>query len=305
MTGALNDAALDWAVRVADPEFAAWDDFMAWLEGGAGRAEAYDAAVATLALAEAQVAALASPRPEAIPEEVAPMRRRWIGAALAAALVGAVGLNLWNDRARPYVIETPAATQRTLALADGSEIVLAGGSSVELDRNDPRVASVVRGEMLFRVRHQAANPFRVRVGDLRLVDLGTVFDVKRDARVTRVAVSEGTVMVDPDGAALRLDPGQAVVASGNGLQRLTIDPADVGGWREGRLAFDDATLAEVAADLSRHLARPIAVDPAIAGRTFRGTLDVRDAGADPQVLGSLLGVRVRQRDGGWILEPRG
>ena len=48
---------------------------------------------------------------------------------------------------------------------------------------------------------------------------------------------------------------------------------------------------EVAADLSRQLARPVAVDPAIANQTFRGTLDMRRIVNDPAQLGPLLGVR--------------
>lgn len=300
----IDDNALGWAIRVADPEFADWDGFTLWLEADPARAECYDAAVAALAEAEQRVAATPSPAPVEDFVRRSSLRPRWAGAAVAAALVGAIGLGVWTERARPYAVETAAGGQRTVELPDGSEIVLAGGSRVELDRAEPRFAAVTRGEMLFRVRHDAARPFRVRVGTLEMTDLGTVFDVKRGDQATRIAVAEGAVMVDPDGAALRLDPGQAVLATGTRLQRLTVEPASVGGWRDGWLAFDGATLAEVASDLSRHLARPVTVAPAIAGRPFRGTLDVRRIGGDPVLLGNLLDVRVRQHDGGWTLEPR-
>lgn len=303
--GGRNDA-LDWALRVADPDFADWEAYTAWLEADPANAAAYDAAVQALADAEQRVAAVP---PTPVVAQPAPRRHwhgaRWAGAAMAAAVVGAVGLNLWSDRAQPYVVETVAGQQRTVPLADGSQIVLAGGSRVELDRAQPRFASVTRGEILFRVRHDDRHPFEVRAGKLEMTDLGTVFNVKLAGSVTRVAVAEGAVMIDPKGAALRLDPGQAVVASGTSLQRQTVEPADVGAWRDGWLAFDGATLVEVAADLSRQLACPVSVDPAVAHQTFRGTLDMRRIGNDPALLGPLLGVRVRMRDGGWILEPRG
>ena len=45
-------------------------------------------------------------------------------------------------------------------------------------------------------------------GDLKLVDVGTVFEVLATAHETRVFVSEGAVMADPDGARLKLGAGQ-------------------------------------------------------------------------------------------------
>lgn len=110
-------------------------------------------------------------------------------------------------------------------------------------------------------------------------------------------------MVDPEGAGMRLDPGQAVVAQDGTLDRRTVEPSEVGSWREGRLAFDDAPLSEVASDLSRELGRRIVVAPSIARRTFRGTLELGTLRDSPALLGELLGVRIRQRDGSWTLEP--
>jgi transmembrane sensor len=300
--------AMDWALRMGDAD-ADWDAFTLWLEGDGGRAERYDRAALMLAEAEAAVAAVpATPFAANDVEPAAPPPRRaagrWIGGAVAAALVGAVGLGLWREGPAPYAVATAAGEQRTVALADGSSIVLGGGSRVRLDRGDLRVATVERGEVLFRVRHDAARPFAVQAGGLRLVDLGTVFDVKLAAGRTRVAVAEGAVMVDPGGAALRLAPGQAAVAEGSTLRRYSVEPAEVGSWQDGQAAFDDASLDEVAADLSRQLGRPIHAAPEVARRTFRGTLDVRALKDRPALLGELLDVAVRQEADGWTLDAR-
>ncbi|WP_445193674.1 FecR family protein [Sphingomonas sp. Tas61C01] len=292
-----RDEAVDWVVRMAEPD-ADWDAFTAWLEADPARAERYDRAATALA----DAATIVSAAPVAPVSVVAPRPRRWIAGALAAALVGAVGMGVWTQAPRPYTVETAAGEQRTVTLGDGSSVLIAGASRVRLDRHDPRVAAVERGEMLFRVRHDAARPFTVEVGDLRLVDLGTVFDVKSVGGRTRVAVAEGAVMVDPDGAAMRLDAGRAMLADGATIQRLAVDPAEVGGWRDGRLAFDGAPLSEVAADLSRQLGRQVVAAPAVAARPFRGTIDTRSIGGDPRLLGRLLGVEVRPAAGGWVLE---
>lgn len=296
----IDDEALDWALRMAEPD-ADWDAFLAWIEGDATRSDRYDRAVTMLD--DAASALAAAPVAVAAPI-VRPSRRRWIGGAIAAVLAGAIGLGVWTQAPQPYVVATAAGEQRIVALADGSSVVLAGASTVRLDHRDPRVATVERGEMLFRVRHDAARPFAVQVGALRLVDIGTVFDVKLADGRTRIAVAEGAVMVDPDGAALRLDAGQAAIAEGKTLERRTVAAADVGGWRDGRLAYDDAPLAEVAADLSRQTGRRVVAAPDIAARTFRGTLDVATVKERPALLGTLLGVTVRQDAEGWTLEPR-
>ena len=142
----------------------------------------------------------------------------------------------------------------------------------------------------------------MQAGSLALVDLGTVFDV-RLGQQTRVAVAEGAVMVDPKGAALRLDAGQAVTVDGHRLLRADVPPDEVGGWREGRLAFDGAPLGMVAQDMSRFLPRPVTVAPP-SRRVLPGTIDLDAVRRDPAVLGPLMDVRVRRAASGWMLEPR-
>ncbi len=304
-TNSVDTVALDWALRMADPANADWDAFTDWLEADSGHAERYDRAAATLLEAEEALAA----QPEAaapIVIEPEPVRRyplRWIGGAMAAALIGTIGVTAWQDRPQPYAVETAAGETRRVPLSDGSSVTLAGLSRVELDRAEPRRAVLARGEALFQVRHDARHPFVVQAGRLELIDLGTVFDVRMGGQ-TRVAVAEGAVMVDPEGAALRLDAGQAVAVDGDRLVRSTVQPEEVGGWREGRLAFDGAPLSLVAEDVSRFLARPVTVAPAIATRPFRGTIDLQAVRRDPAVLGPLMDVTVRRAATGWMLEPR-
>ncbi len=301
----VDTVALDWALRMADPANADWDAFTDWLEADSGHAERYDRAAATLLEAEEALAA----QPEAaapIVIEPEPVRRyplRWIGGAMAAALIGTIGVTAWQDRPQPYAVETAAGETRRVPLSDGSSVTLAGLSRVELDRAEPRRAVLARGEALFQVRHDARHPFVVQAGRLELIDLGTVFDVRMGGQ-TRVAVAEGAVMVDPEGAALRLDAGQAVAVDGDRLVRSMVQPEEVGGWREGRLAFDGVPLGLVVEDVSRFLARPVTVAPAIARRPFRGTIDLEAVRRDPAVLGPLMGVTVRREATGWMLEPR-
>lgn len=300
--------AYAWAIRTSDPTFDDWAGFQIWLAADPANAERYDA----ILLSVEQAAASISTQPRA-PAQMAvarpsASRRRgalpMVGAGVAAALIGAVGLSLWNGRPQEYAVVTPAGETRAIQLADGSRVTLAGGSRLQLDRAEPRSVTIETGTALFQVKHDARSPFVVRATGMKIVDLGTVFDVTHEAGVTRVTVGEGEVMVDPTGPAVRLTPGQGVRLEAGRLRRQQIVAADVGRWRDGVLSFDDATLGEVAAALSRTLKHPVTVTPAVSGIRFQGTLEAARIAHNPQLLGRLLGVRVIQAEAGWRLEPR-
>jgi transmembrane sensor len=76
-----------------------------------------------------------------------------------------------------------------------------------------------------------------------------------------------------------------------------------GGWRQGRLAYDDAPLAEVVADLNRYGRRPLAVgSPAAARLKVTAAFDVAQADRFVAELPRVLPVRlVSDGHGGRIL----
>ncbi|WP_426162789.1 FecR family protein [Sandarakinorhabdus sp. DWP1-3-1] len=306
-----NDAALDWVIRLRDPDFEGWEAFEAWLAADPANADAYQA----MAVADADIARVvaAVPRPAApararplasIMPPRRPVSRRWFGAAIAASVAAAAGFAVLQSRPEPYVIKTPAGMPRSIVLADGTRADLNGGTRLLFDRREPRRAELAQGEVVFTVVHDAAQPFRVVVGEATLLDVGTVFNVARSGPLTTVAVSEGAVVFNPDRDAVQLPAGRTLRAvDGAGTVTVAEAPtATMGSWRQGRLFYDGAPLSEVAADLSRNLGLVITADPAIAGRPFRGVIALGNRqAAPPPGLGPLLGVRVVQDGKTWRL----
>ncbi len=301
----LNDQAIAWVVRVNDPAFADWDGFAAWLGESPAHAEAYHA----LAAAEAEMVDMlaAAPSIPVIPEEPAQARPRWrpwAGAAIAASLVAVVAYRAQEPATAPRIYETAPGMQRTIDLADGSRVILNGGTRLVVDGDDPRSATLERGEGLFAVRHDAAHPLRVAVGGATLTDIGTAFNIVREAKATRVAVAEGAVEWKREGGAVRLDAGQRLQAEDGAasVQVGTVAADSVGGWSRGQLSFDGARLADAAADLSRSLGAPISVAPAIAERPVRGVIRL-DGGTDAVVprFAGLMGLRASREGVGWRL----
>jgi transmembrane sensor len=293
----IRERALEWAVRAGDPEFTDWDAFTAWLEQSPAHAWAYDEVAA--AVADGADLALLAPAAanDDVPTAHPLVRRRWAMGALAASLALVVGLGVWQGGDGHYSVQTAPGETRTLALADGGSVVLSGGSRIELDKKDHRFARLESGQALFTVTHDAANPFAVEVGDDRLVDAGTVFDVELDAGHMQVAVSEGLVVFNPGKQAVKVSPGHRLSkrAGGRGYELAAIDPDEVGEWREGRLTFEDAPLAAVAERLSRITGIAFRAK-SNSGGAFSGSLLIAPLRNNPQSLGPLLGVTVR-RDG--------
>src|SRR5207247_1891264 len=153
-----------------------------------------------------------------------------------------------------------------------------------------------QGEALFEVAHDADHPFTVHLGDARLVDLGTRFDVVRSASGTEIAVAEGAVRYDVADRQVALAPGDMLRVSADGrvATKGRVPVGQVGTWREGRFVYSGAPLSRVAADLSRYTGRPVTAAPDIAAQPFRGVISISDP-RDLQPLGPLFGARIDRR----------
>lgn len=301
----MSDEAIDWAVRVSEPAFEDWEAFTMWLEADPAHGEAYEAA---LAASEAADPVLAS-RPAVAQTRMArtPSRRwGWLGAGSTALAASVAGLIAWTSaapRTDPYLIETAPGSRQQVAVG-GVKILINGGTRIWLDHRNPRVATIERGEALFDVLHDVAHPFTVHVGDTELQDVGTRFDVTRDARQMRVAVAEGAVLFNPGREGVRIDAGKALSIDGGGrtAELQPIATQTVGGWREGRFAYVATPIATIAADLTRSTGIGFAVDPGVATMPFTGVVSYNDdRKAFLAELGPLLGVRIAPREGRWII----
>ncbi|WCT72216.1 FecR domain-containing protein [Sphingomonas naphthae] len=297
------DAAALWVARSRDPAFADWAGLMAWLEAHPTHNAAYEAALDTHDAAGAVTGAVPTPRPLPAPRRSA-WRRYAIG-SLAAAIAVAVAVPSLMPADTTYRIATAPGQQVQRTLPDGTRIALNGGTTLTLDRSQPRWARLDRGEAVFAVVHDPLAPFEVATGQVVIRDVGTTFNIQRDARGLRVAVAEGEVLYDPAGVAVALNAGRSLRASDSSrlVEVSDVDAGAVGAWRSGRLLYRSADYATVAADIARSTGRPVFADPSTSGRRFTGGITLR--GTPPAVLKrqleALLGVKVVPSGGGWRL----
>lgn len=317
MTGARDTIFAEAAAWHAASETDAmdWDGFTRWLETDPRHRKAYD----EVALADMRLQELAPAmeRPVAADNDLAaddawdePAQRprhiwRWVGGAVAAALVALLAVPQFVA-VRPQLYATEG-TSRTIALGDGSEVVLAPYSRLRVTDGATRMA--LSGGAWFDIEHDPDRPLTIAAGDLTIRDIGTQFDVQETAGQVRVAVAEGRVHVTSPTltAAVSLLAGEALTydPDGTGTRVGTARAAEAGTWRDGRLTYDNAPLSLVAADLSRYAGVKLAVDPRLQNRKFSGTLIVRDGEKTLQDLSRLMGIGLAVDDGGYRLVPVG
>lgn len=312
--GTVLEEAIAWHLRLADAGADDWPPFIAWLEASPDHAATYDA----LAAEDAALTAALGPGdwlPRSDLDEDARPDRWWghwrwgvggVGAAIAASVTFLLlPVETPDD---PLVLQTAPGVRRTARLADGTVVAMNGGTRLLVARDDPRRVTLAQGEALFAVVHDAAHPFEVQSGDVRLRDVGTTFNVVRDRGMLHVQVAEGAVMFAPARERLTLGAGDALALerSGGRPKLSRVAAADVGGWRRNRLSFGATPLATIAAALTRNTGEAVSVSPDLARQTFTGSLSL-DGGAAHVVprLARLLDVEWQHTGHRWVLLPRG
>lgn len=218
-----------------------------------------------------------------------------IAALTAWVMFAAVGKGWHSPR---EVMVTGIGENRKVDLPDGSQITLGGGSRLEWSfTQSQRSLELLQGEALFKVAHDAARPFRVRAGDATVVALGTVFNVRRASDHTVVAVTDGRVVVQPEGHLLpvvvlrefkpkmrpvHVDAGEQTTAGDAGIEKASVmeDVAAATSWQTGRLSFRLQPLRYVLEDVNRYTHKPIRVaDERVGSLVISGTVMEDSIGA--------------------------
>jgi transmembrane sensor len=201
------------------------------------------------------------------------------GGALAAGIAAVAVASLAPDLFGRDTYETARGEFRKVQLADSSVVSINSGSQVQVQLGDAqRRVMLDRGEAWFEVAKDKARPFIVEAGEARVRAVGTAFSVRRHPHGAEILVTEGVVEIWTNGAATphrRLAAGELAVMPGDGsAARVSADPGEVArrlAWREGKLVFQNESLANAVAEFNRYNARQIVVaDPALRRKTLVG-----------------------------------
>src|SRR5579871_59334 len=308
------EAAADWLVRLSD---AAGDEtviaeWLCWCE-------AHPENLPTFQRMQALWQAAVPPKAGASPTHIATPRAGWksrsrswkrglrvgIGTAAAAAAVLALIATVlaMHPTPRPMSVQsysTPVGGRGLTVLPDGSKVEVGADSRIITDYSSAmRGVTVDAGDAFFSVRKDPRRPFVVSAGRLRVIAVGTAFNVRRGADRIVVAVQEGRVRVSdavgdgPDLGSIGAGEEAVYLLGPRHLSVANIKTHDAAAWRDGILKYEHEPLAAVAADLNRYSTRRIVIADADIGELpFTGTIFSGRIDDALQALGDVFPVRV-------------
>lgn len=185
-------------------------------------------------------------------------------------------------------LTTPRGGQFRLTLADGTQVWLNASSSIRFPTRFTAKDRTVEltGEGYFEVAKDH-KPFYVSVNGMKVVVLGTRFNVMGYNGITRTTLTEGAVKIQLAGdRSWQLKPGQqALVAAGNDVKIMPADIDKALAWKNGLFYFKDDAMADIIAQLARWYDVEVSVKGPMPTRLFSG--NVRRQASLAQVLDML------------------
>ena len=168
-------------------------------------------------------------------------------------------------------IVVPYGERSQITLYDGTRVWMNSGTKlrypVVFSRNTRDV--FIEGEAYFDVAKDAEHPFVVSAGQLKVLVLGTRFNIcayPDDIEIS-ATLDEGSVNAvnTQSGKAIKLNPGEQVVLNRetNDLKNRSVQSELYTSWKENLLKIEDAPFDEVIKKMERWYDVKITVDRAI------------------------------------------
>lgn len=156
-----------------------------------------------------------------------------------------------------FTCETPLGEKSKVILSDGTVVWLNAGSTLKYSNkfNEKNRKVELNGEGYFEVTKKNGAEFIVQTNAYDVIVKGTKFNVSAysDDAYASTTLLEGAVELDYQGKQIAVSPGEVLrldLESGK-FVRSQVNAAQSKAWAENRIEFDDITLEELVAKLSR------------------------------------------------------
>lgn len=176
-------------------------------------------------------------------------------------------------------IQCPMGARIKFQLPDGTTGFLNSGSILKYSSQFADTRNVeLSGEAYFEVVHNEKMPFHILTKNLDITDLGTKFDViaNEDENTEEIILQSGEVSIaSKTGTKLAdLKPNEQLTLNTDNrtFTKNSVEAAQYSSWKEGKLAFRNENMQQVAKRLSRWYNADVVVDDSqLNNYTFHAT----------------------------------
>jgi len=172
-------------------------------------------------------------------------------------------------------LTTPRGGQYQLTLLDGTRVWLNAASSIIYPTafNGTSREVEVSGEVYFEVQHNAKMPFKVKVNNELIEDIGTSFNINAytDESGMRITLVQGAINVLTTAGSRQISPNEQALILNDQLTVIKeVDVNKVIAWKKGLFEFNQTTLPVIMRQISRWYDVDIYYEGTVSTETFGG-----------------------------------
>lgn len=218
----------------------------------------------------------------------------WLSALVAGGCAALYFLFLLPAALPHY--ETPAQERRSVTLPDGTSIAMNADSAFAVRGLQPLQIELLRGDIYLEVPPASSGRVEVRLGSVRIRDIGTRFAVQAAAAGGNVAVAEGAVQVSGADGQRQLAAGHSLgFNNGRLTAERTVRLEDVAPWRRGEWLLQETPVGDMVREIARQTGIRVDLpDPAVSSLTVSGRFSMAQAEQMLWAVAEVHGLRLQR-----------
>ncbi|WP_029146792.1 FecR domain-containing protein [Methylophilus sp. 5] len=225
----------------------------------------------------------------------------WLSMATGSGLL-ASKTETWQRQVADYSTDT--GELKTLALADGTQIVLNTNSAIDVNlTHTARTVTLRYGEIMVTTGHLPGERrvFQLATNHGNIEPIGTQFNVRHLENSIAVAVLQGAVKIMPHHSqAVTLQAGMHTTFSSHHTEPATPASANAGAWRKGLLFANNMRLADLTQELARYRPGFIHCDSTVADFRISGVFPLSNTTQALDAIPNSLPVNIVYRTRYWV-----